>query len=85
MKCNIDIKAIEVAYALRSEIFKAQKTPLPENLTIKCILKGEVPVPDIVNNFYNNLLCGPNIRWEKSAIKVRKVKSISEDAIFALT
>ena len=47
MKCNIDIKAREVAYALRSEILKARKTPLPENLTIKDILKGEVQVPAI--------------------------------------
>ena len=48
MKCNIDIKAREVQYALRSEILKVQKTPLPENLTIKDILKGEVQVPDII-------------------------------------
>ena len=47
MKCNIDIKAREVVYALRSEILKARKTPLPENLTIKDILKGEVQVPAI--------------------------------------
>ena len=30
MKCNIDIKSREVAYALRLYIVKAQKTPLPE-------------------------------------------------------
>ena len=48
MKCNIDINAREVQYALRSEILKAQKTPFPENLTIKDILKGEVQVPDII-------------------------------------
>ena len=47
MKCNIDIKAREVALALRSEVLKGQKTPLQENLTIKVILKGEVHVPDI--------------------------------------
>ena len=62
MKCNIDIKAREIAYVLKSEILKAQKTPLPENLTIKGILKGEVQVPDIVNKFFNNLICGPDIR-----------------------
>ena len=47
MKCNIDIKAREVALAVRSEVLKGQKTPLQENLTIKVILKGEVHVPDI--------------------------------------
>ena len=43
MKCNIDIKAREVVHALRSEILKARKTPLPENLTIKDILEVQVP------------------------------------------
>ena len=85
MKCNIDIKAREIAYVLKSEILKAQKTPLPENLTIKGILKGEVQVPDIVNKFFNNLICGPDIRRAKSANKVRRVKSIREDAIFAVS
>ena len=85
MKPNIDIKAREVAYGLSSEILKAQKTPLPENLTIKDILKGEVQVPDIVNKFFNNLICGRDIQWAKSANKGRRVKSISEDAIFVVT
>ena len=85
MKCNIDIKAREVAYTLRSYIVEAQKTPLPENLTIKDILKGEVQVPDIVDNFFNNLICGPGMGRAKSVNKVRRVKSISEDAIFAVT
>ena len=61
MKCNIDIKAREIAYVLKSEILKAQKTPLPENLTIKGILKGEVKVPDTVNKFFNDLIYGPDI------------------------
>ena len=85
MKPNIDIKAREVAYGLSSEILKAQKTPLPENLTVKDILKGEVQVSDIVNKFFNNLICGPDIQWAKSANKVRRVKSVSEDAIFVVT
>ena len=84
MKFNIDTKARGVAYALRSVILKAQKTPLPENLTIKDILQGEVQVPDIVNNFLDNLICGPDIQRAKSSSKVRRVKSVGEDVIFAL-
>ena len=78
-------KAREVAYALRSEILQAQKTPLPENLTIKDISQGEVQVPDIVNNFLDNLICGPDIQRAKSSSKVRRVKSVGEDVIFAVT
>ena len=85
MKCNIGIKAGEVAYALRLEILKAQKIPFPEKLTIKDILKGEVKVPDDVNTSFNNIICGSDIRRALSANKVRRVKSISKDAIFAVT
>ena len=85
MKCSIDIKAREVAFALRSEILKVQKTTLPENLTIKDILKREVQLPHIFNEFFNNLICSPDIRRSKSANKARRVKSISEDAIFTVT
>ena len=85
MKCNIDIKSREVAYALRLYIVKAQKTPLPENLTIKDNLKGEVQVPDIVDKFFNNLTCAPGMGRAKSANKVRRVKLITGDAIFAVT
>ena len=42
-------------------------------------------VPDVVNKFFNNLICGPDIQWTKSANKVRRVKSISVDAIFVVT
>ena len=42
MKCNVHIKARGVALALRSDIIKAQKTPLPEYLTIKDITKEAV-------------------------------------------
>ena len=34
------------------------KASLPENLTIKNILKGGVQVADIVNKFFSNLICG---------------------------
>ena len=83
MKRNIDTKAREVVFALRSEILQ---TLLLENWrTIKDILKGEVQVWDIASKFFKRLICGPGIWRAKSASKVRKVKSVSEDGIFAVT
>ena len=38
----------EVALLLRESIMNAEKTPLPESLTLKDILKGEVQVPSDV-------------------------------------
>ena len=80
MKCNVHIKARGVALALRSDIIKAQKTPLPEYLTIKDITKEAVQVPDFVDKIFNNLICNPDIWRAKAASKVRRVNSINEES-----
>ena len=51
---------------------------------MKDITKEEARILDIVNEFLNNLICGPDIQHAKSASKVRRVKSVSKDRIFAL-
>ena len=61
VKCNVDTKARGAAFALRSEIIKAQKTPLPEYLTIKDITKEDIQVPDFVDKIFNNFICNPDI------------------------
>ena len=38
----------EAALLLRESIINAEKTPLPESLTLKDILKGEIQVPSNV-------------------------------------
>ena len=51
---------------------------------MKDITKEEARILDIVNEFLNDLICGPDIQHAKSASKVRRVKSVSKDRIFAL-
>ena len=85
MKCNVDTKGRGVAFTLRSEIIKAQKTPLPEYLTIIDVTKEDIQVPDFVDKIFNNFTCNPDIWGAKAASKVRRVNSVSEESFFALT
>ena len=85
MKTNLSIKIRDVAFALRSSIIEAKTTPLPENITIEDIQKGEIEIPEVVIQFFTDLIGGPDPRRGKSAGKLRRIKSISEDAVFAVT
>ena len=70
MKCNIEMKAREIAFVLRSEILKKQKIPFSRERNHKRHLKSK-------SKFFNNLICLPDIQLAKSAIK--------EDTIFDVT
>ena len=73
----------EVALLLREGIMNAEKTPLPERLTLKDILKGEVQVPSNVSLFFKYLIAGPDSgRW-KQTIKQKHISSISQDTVYA--
>ena len=45
----------DVAFKLRQEIMYASSIKLPENLKVEDIFKGEVEVPDLVQNFFKYL------------------------------
>ena len=60
-------------------------TPLPNNIKLEDIERGEVNVPDLVNLFFQNLIGGSDShRWSKET-KQRRTMSISQDAIFGAT
>ena len=67
----------EVALLLKENIMNAVKTPLPESLTLKYILKGEVEVQSNVSLFLKYLLAGPDSRRWKQTIKPKRISSIS--------
>ena len=66
-------------------ILTAETKTLPDNLTIKDIFKGEVEVPLLVNTFFSYLIAGPDRRNWSNPRKSRRIKSISQDAIFSST
>ena len=54
-------------------------------MKIEDIKRGEVTVPELVTTFPHNLIGGPDFRrWESNFKKIR-IKSMSEDAVFAAT
>ena len=75
----------DVAFKLRQEIMNASSIKLPEHLKVEDIFKGEVEVPDLVQNFFKYLIGGPDSRkWDLESRK-RRIKSISQDVVFSTT
>ena len=82
---DMKTKVRDIALLLREEINRAERFPLPNNLKIEDIKRGEVTVPELVTTFPQNLIGGPDFRrWESNLKKIR-IKSMSEDAVFAAT
>ena len=75
----------DVAFKLRQEIMNASSIKLPEHLKVEDIFKGEVEVPDLVQNFFKYLIGDPDSRkWDLESRK-RRIKSISQDVVFSTT
>ena len=89
---KLDIKGVDmktkvrnITLLLREEINRTEKFPLPNNLKIEDIKRGEVTVPELVTTFFQNLIGAPDVtHWENNFKKIR-IKSMSEDAAFAAT
>ena len=82
---DMKTKVRDIALLLREEINRAERFPLSNNLKTKDIKRGEVTVPELVTNFFQNLIGVPDVRrWESNFKKIR-IKSMSEDAVFAAT
>ena len=75
----------KVAFKLRQEIMNASSIKLPEHLKVENIFKGQVEVPDLVENFFKYLIGGTESRkWVLESRKRRK-KSIGQDVVFSAT
>ena len=67
----------DIALLPREEINRVERFPLPNNLKIEDIKRGEVTVPESVTIFLQNFIGGPDVRgWESNLKKVR-TKSMS--------
>ena len=76
MKPNIDIKAREVAYGLSSEILKAQKTPLPEKLTVKDILREKYKYRILLISFSTTLHVALIFNGQNQQIKLEELNQL---------
>ena len=75
----------EVALLSRENIMNADEAPLSESLTWKDILKGKVQVPFNVSLFFKYLIAGPDSRRWKQTIKQKRISSICQDTVYAVT
>ena len=55
-----DVKIKEVAFLTRKSILDCKHQPLPENITLEDVKKGEVETPEILENFLTYLIAGPD-------------------------
>ena len=85
MKTKLTSKIRDVAFALRAAISDADHKPLSTNITLDKVMLGEVEVPQEVLQFFTYLIIGPGRRASESTSKLRRVKSISEDVVYATT
>ena len=80
-----DMQIRDVAFKLRQEIMTASSIKLTEHLKVEDIFKGEVEVPDLVQNFFKYLIGGPDShKWDLESRK-RRIKPISQDVVFSTT
>lgn len=73
------------AFILRKYILTIIKRPLPANLTVADLIAGECDVPQELGDFCQDLLCGCDPRTVKSFECSRRVRSLSQDVIYAVT
>ena len=72
---DMKTKVRDIALLLREEINRAERFPLPNNLKIEDIKRGEVTVPELATTFFQNLIGGPDVRRLESNLKKIRTKS----------
>ena len=82
---NTKTQIRDVAFALRDAIKNLEKRPLSQNIKLEDLQKGEVDVHEIVDLFIKSVICGPDTVDCDTPAKRRRIKSISEDLVFAVT
>ena len=84
-KQNIQKKIRDVALFLRGEVLQAGYTPLPNNVSLEDIRKGEVNTPEDLVKFFRYLVGGPYVGRKLAVAKNYRIKSISKDVVLAST
>lgn len=71
------------ALILREEIRNIEVKKLPDCMSTDDLIAGECAVPARVTQFYSDVLSDPNSRRKPGEVKIRLVKSLSQDLIYA--
>ena len=65
-----------MAFLLRNEIQSSPVEKLPEAISTKDVIAGEITVPPLLNTFYENLLTTGGDRSKKQPISDNKKRRI---------
>ena len=82
---DVQMKIRDAAYAMRKAILQSVVTPLPESVTSENLMDGEIEAPDILENFLVHLIAGPVGNSNIQPSKVRRINSISQDIMYAVS
>ena len=82
---ELEKKVRYVALKLREDIKSAERCPLTENVTVRNLCNGEVKAPQLLSNFFQYLIGGPDPRSWHLPQKSRRIESLIEDSIFCAT
>ena len=82
---QLRVQIKDLAYKLRKCILDSPHTPLPEDLRIADILKGEIVVPELLDEFVSTLVQGPDVRRGQTNSKKRRIESITNDLVYIVT
>ena len=80
-----EVKLRDVASSLRISVLNSKHYPLPDDIKLQNIFKGEIDIPEELIFFLTHLIKGPDSRSGNTVQKSRRIKSIAQDIIFAVT
>ena len=80
-----EVKLRDVAFSLRKSILNSKHSPLPDDISLQNILKGEIEIPEDLKSFFTHLITGPDSRLGNTERKSQRINSIAQDVIFSAT
>ena len=80
-----ELKLWDAAFSLRKSTLNAKHEPLPDNLTLQHVLKGEIKIPEDLTSFLSHLITGPDTRNGIIDAKMIRIRSIAQYLIYAAT
>ena len=80
-----EVKLRDVAFSLRKSVLNSKHYPLPGDIKLQNIFKGEIDIPEELIFFLTHLIKGPDSRSGNTVQKSCWIKSIAQDIVFAVT
>ena len=80
-----EVKLQDIAFSLRKSILNSKHSPLPDDISLQYMLKGEIKIPEGLMLFLTHLITGPDSRLGNTERKSQRINSIAQDLSFSAT